>query len=259
LSKKSMGIFRIIKLVEEAGDILLRIREEGLTGSSLCEDKKADGTLVTRADFASNDHLLQGLSLYYPNMEVVSEESLHPTSQYASHYLIIDPLDGTQAYSDGLDQFSVLLGEVCDGRPLEGIMHFPALQVTLFGSNESKASMNGGEIKVSSRRTLGEGAVSCRKCGNADDQRIISRPLDSGYALMQLAVGKIDGVVIKMVTHREWDIIAPTAIILAAGGMVSDEYGESISYEKPGINFQYFAASNGHCHQELLELIWKMS
>jgi len=254
-----MGIFGAIQLVEEAGKILLRIRKEGYEGSSLGEDKKPDGTLVTRADFASNDYLLQGLKWKFPNLKVISEEGIDPVTEYDSHYLILDPLDGTQAYSDGLDQFSVLLGEVRDGQPLEGIMHFPALAVTLFGSSGCKATMNGSEIEVSSHRTLGDASVSCRKCGNPGDLRIISQPLDSGYALMQLAIGKIDGVIIKMVTHREWDIIAPTAIIQAAGGKVSDENGNSINYKKPGIDFQYFAASNTHCHLELLDLIRGLS
>jgi fructose-1,6-bisphosphatase/inositol monophosphatase family enzyme len=254
-----MGIFGAIKLVEEAGGILLRIREEGYSGSSLCEDEKSDGTLVTRADFASNDFLLQGLGVQFPHLEVITEESVHPVTEYHTHYLIIDPLDGTQAYSDGLDQFSVLLGEVRDGQPLEGIMHFPALRLTLFGALGGKAVMNGAEIRVSARESLREASVSCRKCDNSSDSRIISQPLDSGYALMQLAVGKIDGVVIKMVTHREWDIVAPTAIILAAGGQVSDETGQTINYKKPGIDFRYFVASNGHCHEELLKLIQELS
>jgi fructose-1,6-bisphosphatase/inositol monophosphatase family enzyme len=254
-----MGIFGLIQLVEEAGDILLKIREEGQSGSSLCEDIKPDGTLVTRADFASNDYLLRGVSRAFPNVEIVSEESLHEANGYASHFLIMDPLDGTQAYSDGLDEFSVLLGEVRNGQPLAGIMHFPALKRTLFACTGSVTAMNGTEVKVSSRRTLGESSVSCRKCGTVGDSRIVSHPLDSGYALMQLAMGKIDGVVIKMVTHREWDIVAPTAIILAGGGKVSDERENTITYEKPGINFKYFVASNGHCHQELLGLVSTLS
>lgn len=254
-----MGIFSAINLVEEAGGILLRIRAEGHDGSSLCADRKPDGTLVTRADFASNDYLIQGLNLKFSNINIVSEEGLDPVTEYDSHYLIIDPLDGTQAYSDGLDQFSVLLGEVRDGLPVEGIMHFPALGMTLFGEVGNKALVNGTEIKVSSCINLGEASVSCRKCSNSADKRIIMHPLDSGYALMQLALGKINGVIIKMVTHREWDIVAPSAVILAAGGQVSDELGQSVTYKKPGIDFQYFAASNGHCHRELLDLIKGLS
>jgi len=250
-----MNIFNLTQLVKEAGDILLSIREEGEFGTSLCEERKADGTLVTRADFASNEHLLLGLCSHFPNIAVVSEENFYPATEYSSHFLIIDPLDGTQVYSDGLDEFSILIGEVRDGEPYSGIMHFPALKRTLLGSKEAQATMNNARIEVSSQKTLKEASVSCRKCGDSSDSRVIAQELDSGFALMQLATGQIDGVVIRMITHREWDIVAPTAVILAAGGMVSDESGSKITYQKKGIGFKFFVASNGHCHREILNMI----
>jgi fructose-1,6-bisphosphatase/inositol monophosphatase family enzyme len=78
--------------------------------------------------------------------------------------------------------------------------------------------------------------------------------MDSGLALAQVATGELDGVVLKMKTHKEWDLAAPMAILQEAGARVSDERGGEIPLGVGEIGFRYLIVSNGLVHDELLGL-----
>jgi myo-inositol-1(or 4)-monophosphatase len=79
--------------------------------------------------------------------------------------------------------------------------------------------------------------------------------MDSCLAFLKVAQGELDALVIKMTTHREWDIAAPMAIIKEAGGVITDEKGQTIPCGLGSVPFSYLVASNGRLHQEILRLI----
>jgi fructose-1,6-bisphosphatase/inositol monophosphatase family enzyme len=79
--------------------------------------------------------------------------------------------------------------------------------------------------------------------------------MDSGLALLKVAQGELDGAIIRMTTHREWDIAAPAAIIRSAGGVVTNETQLPIRFGTGRVDFQYLIASNGVIHKELQALI----
>jgi myo-inositol-1(or 4)-monophosphatase len=79
--------------------------------------------------------------------------------------------------------------------------------------------------------------------------------MDSSLALLKVACGELDAAVIRMTTHREWDIAAPIAVIREAGGMITDETGVEIQCGLGGVSFTYLVASNGCVHKEILKLI----
>jgi myo-inositol-1(or 4)-monophosphatase len=79
--------------------------------------------------------------------------------------------------------------------------------------------------------------------------------MDSGLALAMVACGDLDGAIIKMTTHREWDIAAPMAILKEAGATVTNERGGDIPVGTGDIAFGYFVTSNGRIHQELLNIL----
>jgi fructose-1,6-bisphosphatase/inositol monophosphatase family enzyme len=79
--------------------------------------------------------------------------------------------------------------------------------------------------------------------------------MDSGLALYKVAAGELEGAVIRMLTHKEWDIAAPIVAIKEAGGRVTDEHGRELAVGQGEIAFQYLVASNGSVHDDLLKLI----
>jgi 3'(2'), 5'-bisphosphate nucleotidase len=79
--------------------------------------------------------------------------------------------------------------------------------------------------------------------------------MDSGLALLKVAAGELEGAIIRMTKHQEWDLAAPCAVLKAAGGRFSDEAGKPLLFGKGFIDFEYFVASNGIAHERVLELI----
>jgi fructose-1,6-bisphosphatase/inositol monophosphatase family enzyme len=76
--------------------------------------------------------------------------------------------------------------------------------------------------------------------------------MDSGLAFYKVASGEFDALILRRVTHQEWDYAAPAALILAAGGRVTDEEGKDLSFLDPARAPHYVLASNGRVHEELL-------
>jgi fructose-1,6-bisphosphatase/inositol monophosphatase family enzyme len=79
--------------------------------------------------------------------------------------------------------------------------------------------------------------------------------MDSGLALLKVANGELDGAIIRMTTHREWDLAAPMAVLREAGGRVSDQTGAEIPCGRGIVDFSYCIASNGLIHEELQAII----
>ena len=167
---------------------------------------------------------------------------------------VIDPLDGTKHFLNGTDQFSVLVA-LCEERvPTLGIMFFPARDILVVAEQGRGVSVNGTPARVSPSEAARSGSVYIR---NFDSKRpdLSSPMMDSGLAFLKLIAGELDGAVLRMTTHREWDIAAPIVAIKEAGGRVSDEAGKEIPCGLGTVQFQYLVASNGTTHAELLSLI----
>lgn len=245
----------LISAVKRAGEELLALWPGAGSQSQLLVTEKSDGTLVTQADYRSNKILSDAISELFPSDALLSEES--PFNREAlkksERIWIIDPLDGTKSFVNGIDDFSVLVGLSVSMRPRYGVMLFPGRGLLVEGGDRL-ALVNGATITVSKADRLYPGRVYIRNC-SINRGELASPMMDSGLALLKVANGELDGAIIRMLTHREWDIAAPIAVIRAAGGVVTDERGGEIPCGKGGVDFNYLVASNGSVHSELLRVI----
>ena len=256
-SSTDMSFLQLISSVREAGYLLLSMwpGQQGQK-ANLSVTQKGDGSLVSAADMASNDVLTKAIRSLYPSDFIFSEEiASDPATVLASKRVwIIDPLDGTSAFLEGRDDFSVLVGLSVDQRPAAGLLFLPARNQMLSAETGKGAFLNGVPIRVSDATEPRPHHVYVRRFSSKAPE-LESPMMDSGLALAKVACGELDGAMIKMTTHREWDIAAPMAILREAGATVTDEHGLEIPLGTGGINFEYFVASNGRVHQSLLKII----
>src|SRR5947208_9089292 len=94
--------------------------------------QKTDATPVTEADLASERVIVAMLTSAFPEIPVVSEETV-PEAGFespAARFWLVDPLDGTREFVAKNGEFAVLIGLVEHGRPVLGIVHGPAIGVT---------------------------------------------------------------------------------------------------------------------------------
>jgi myo-inositol-1(or 4)-monophosphatase len=224
----------------------------------LQQETKADGSLVTEADFASNEILVSSIQTLFPQDAILSEELPVPENiDQEERIWIIDPLDGTKHFAHGRDDFSVLVA-LREGDSIEyGVMHFPAQDRVAVGWRGKESLVNSSPVTPSTSELLSDAKVYIRNFTAAEeDARFdLGRPMDSGMALLSVADGTLDGLIIKMTTHKVWDIAAPVVVLEGAGAKVTDEKGKPLEFRSGEINFDYFVASNGRVHDQLLEII----
>jgi len=89
--------------------------------------RKRDGSLVTAADKAVEAHLEAAISALYPDAGIVAEEGTRVTREPGAWTFVVDPIDGTEAFTCGTPAWCIAIG-VLDAalEPLAGIVHAPA-------------------------------------------------------------------------------------------------------------------------------------
>lgn len=247
----------VIDVATQAGGILLS-KWPGAVSGQLDIEQKSDGSFVTEADFASNELIVSTLTSLYREDGIVSEE-LKPDENVAalSTAWIIDPLDGTQSFIDGKDDFSILIARVHERRVVDAVMHFPALDIMAVARRGAGAFINGTRISVAASQSLRKQSVYIRNFICEKQEFAYPDHMDSGRAFLAVARGEIDAAVMRMGRHQEWDLAAPSLLIEEAGGSVSDEDDTVITYNNKTISYNYFLASNKTIHAELHGLIPK--
>lgn len=211
-------------------------------------ETKADGSPVTRADKAANAVIVQGLTRYFPNDTVLSEEVPFDARQPLGRRVwMVDPLDGTQDFVQRTGDFAVMIGLCITGKPSLGVVAAPALGRTWAGALGIPAF----EETPTGRRPLRlsvpvEGAplrAVVSRTHRPKGLEAVIESLSAAGSVEAVARGGV-GVKVGLVAAGEadfylhpspgthlWDCCAPEAILAAAGGLFSDAGGTPIKYD----------------------------
>lgn len=214
----------------EAGDVLMRY----FRGDNLDIHSKGNASdLVTAADKASEQVIIGHIRDAYPQHSILSEES--GTDDKAGEYRwVIDPLDGTMNFSQGLPLFSVSIGIEYRNRTVAGVVYAPKLDELFYAVRGEGAFLNGQLIKVGNKSLLSESVVATgfpvdkdvNPINNVDNVamivpqvRGIRRFGSAALDLCYVASGQFDGYW-EMNLH-EWDVCAALLIVGEAEGVYS--------------------------------------
>lgn len=225
-------LLNAVSWAREAGAVQMRyFRGDGLS----IQAKLNDSDIVTAADKASEKILLDHIHSTYPGHSILSEESGAEGDQ-GEYRWVIDPLDGTTNFSQGLPLFCVSIGIEHNGETVVGVVYAPYLDELFHAVKGEGAFLNGNPIKVSGKSELKYSVVSTgfpvdkdvNPANNYDNvgrvmplvrglRRLGSAAVDICYC----AAGFLDGYW-EMNLH-EWDVNAAKLILAEAGG-VSDSF-----------------------------------
>ncbi|HEY8202386.1 MAG TPA: 3'(2'),5'-bisphosphate nucleotidase CysQ [Actinomycetota bacterium] len=225
---------RIERALVAAVDVLRRF-----TPGAVAAETKAGGSPVTEADRLVDATLRELLPREGEGW--LSEESVDdPSRLERSRVWIVDPLDGTKEFVQGLPEWCVSVGLVVDGRPVAGGIANPATGQIILGSLEVGVTLNGAPVRASGRRSL-EGAVVLASRSETDrgewdrfsDHPFEWRPMGSvAYKLGLVAAGLADATW-TLVPKHEWDVAAGAALVAAAGGIVTGLHGGPLPFNTP--------------------------
>jgi fructose-1,6-bisphosphatase/inositol monophosphatase family enzyme len=205
-----------------------------------CADRryKGDGTVVTETDQAVEEYLFRQVDQAYPDTNVVAEETVRSFERSKQHTFTIDPIDGTDTYSQGMPGWSVCIGLLDQTlSPLAGIVFAPQLGLLFFADVGQRATVNGQAIEplepsapLSNRSNL---MVPSRAHWQIDMRKYPGKIRSIGSAAIHLCLPllcpDVSGAVASRGTHI-WDIAASHAINWAAGFVFECLDGRPVSY-----------------------------
>jgi myo-inositol-1(or 4)-monophosphatase len=214
-------------------DVLERIRAAiGLargvfarfTPGEIAAEYKAGHDPVTEADHALDAVLRK--TLLRDGEGWLSEESADDLSRLNYERVwVVDPLDGTREFVEGIPEFCVSIAMVERGRPVAGGICNPATDEVFLGSIDGGLEFNGAPARASQRNTL-EGAVAL--ASRSESKRgewtaFQSAPFkvqkmgSVAYKLARVAAG-LEDITFTLTPKHEWDVAGGAALIASAGG-----------------------------------------
>jgi|TARA_B100000315_G_scaffold188911_1_gene178696 myo-inositol-1(or 4)-monophosphatase len=224
-----------------AGEIILKyyksdyeVRDKGQTKFYTSHNP------VTTADNAANDYLKEIINCEFPDDGWFSEETVDsPERLDKDRVWIVDPLDGTKEFIEGVPNFVVSIAMVIDQRPHIGILYNPVTK-ELFSSIRRMGSWLNDEpiectsldgpksmVILNSRSETKKGLWS----PYSDKFKELRAIGSVAYKLGLISAGKAD-IFVSLRPKNEWDICAGHCIIEGAGGVLLNIKGETIKYNK---------------------------
>ena len=216
---------------------------------------------VTEADRALDAVLRQ--NLLRDGEGWLSEESVDDVSRLSkSRVWVVDPLDGTREFVQGIPEFCVSIGFVEDGRPVAGGICNPATNETIIGALDFGVLYNGKPARPSQRTALKGSLIlaSRSEVKRGEWQQFQSadyqvRPMGSvAYKLALVAAGLAD-ITFTLTPKNEWDVAAGAALVRSAGGFVSTLGNTPLECNRKNPLLSGLLASGPFLREELLAAV----
>src|SRR5208283_804898 len=247
---------RIHAALEAARAVLNRF-----TPGAIDAEYKAGHDPVTEADKAVDDVLRK--TLLRPGEGWLSEETVDDFTRLDKRCAwVVDPLDGTREFVQGIPEFCVSIGFVENGRPVAGGICNPATDETILGAIDCGVTYNGKPARPSQRTTV-EGSLilaSRSEVKRGEWQQFQTsaynlRPMGSvAYKLGLVAAGKAD-ITFTLTPKNEWDVAAGAALVESAGGFVSTLEGTSLTVNRRDPRLSGLLACGPLMKDQLLSLV----
>lgn len=254
----------IITLAKQAGAMIMEYYEAPIEQTT----KSNAADIVTTADKATEQLIVEELLRHYPDHHIVGEEGggQGADAGTADYFWYVDPIDGTTNFANKIPHFctSIALADR-DMNPLVGVVYNPCLDELFSAIKRDGAWLDGDPTHVTEASELAQCVLASgfpyNKWTDPDNnlaewsrflvqvrglRRTGAAALDACY----VAAGRFDGYWEKYI--NSWDIMAATLIVQEAGGRVTNYKGET---PPRYLDHRQIIMSNGHIHQAMVDVI----
>ena len=226
---------------------------------------KGPGDFVSSADKRTEKTIIEELQKAHPEYGIITEETGIINKLNIKNRWIIDPIDGTMNFLNGIPQFAISIAYEENNEIICGVIFNPISNEMFCAEKGNGAYLNNTRIRVSNKKKLKDallvtgGPKGASKIKNeiyseyinvsnnvSNVRKFGSAALDMAY----VACGRFDGYWQRELNY--WDIAAGVIILREAGGFI-DFFEDDINYPLK----KNVLASNSNIHQELKELINK--
>lgn len=244
-----------IRIAKAAGDIILRERQDIKFTAKSAYDILAD------ADLASEKFILQQLRVAFPGHSILSEEA-GDDAVSSDFQWIVDPVDGTINFSQGLADFCVSMALVEKGQVILAVIYQPLTKDIYTAERGQGSFLNGQRIHISQKNQLRDTVGATESSSKPEPRKKNLQALialhdkiksfrimgSAALNLSRVSAGKLD----FYFNHRLnfWDVAAGILLIQEAGGKVTDLDGQSITK-----NSQHSLMANPVIHEQLAQIL----
>lgn len=236
--------------------------------------KEGDNNQVlTETDLEIGKTIIKKIQKEFPEHNIIDEEA-GVIDKNSAFTWVIDPIDGTSNFANGIPLYGIMLGLLKTDIPIAGGLALPSFSEIYVAEKDKGAYCNGSKINVSEENNLLRTLVAYGIDGHQensdftrDECEILAeivlnirnlRTSNSVFDIAQVAKGNYGAFLNR--TSKIWDNVAQQIIIEEAGGIYTDFFGEKIDYlnalEKANDNFTFLAAPPA-LHTQLLGIIKK--
>jgi len=243
---------------------------------ALSVDNGGEGP-VSAADLAVNQWLLEGLSGAFPDVgwtllgEETAKEQLTEGEPLPAEWLwILDPLDGTKDFLQGTGEYAVHLALVRGNRPVLGVVLLPEadeLWIGLVGDDAWCEDREGkrSPVRFSERKELSDLLLVASRSHRDDRLETLIGEFQLGGSKAVGSVGCKVATILRGETDlyislsgrsapKDWDMAAPEAVLLAAGGRFTHADLGDLTYNTGDVRQAgCLIASHGKAHVALGE------
>lgn len=251
----------IIETVREAGELLIKLRDEGFTATHKGSDTR---DVITSVDTAVNEFIIGKIRESFPDDAIYSEESAGVTAE--KNAWAVDPIDGSSNFARGIPHYAVCIAHLASGAPDAGAVFNPMMNELFSFKKGDGAFLNGNSISVSKITELKEASVflhAGRKpelwdWGGESYTKLLAsakKTLNYGGSALDVcfvAAGRIEANIYGRLSTM--DIAAAIGIMLEAGGRVTNEKGEQVEYSAE--SQKVLMTNSKEIEQSLLKLLF---
>lgn len=252
------------RLARQAGEAILHHYRRGVA-----VERKAAGEPVTIADRAADDLIRAGLAQAFPADGLLTEESLDDPARLTKERVwIVDPLDGTTEFIAETDEFVVQIALTVAGAPVLGVVYQPttgreylALKgqgaYHCFDGRQERLQVSAVDDVARMRLIASRSHYSqfVQEARRELGIEAVTRMGSVGLKVGQIARGLSD-LYVGASAAKEWDLCAPHAVLLEAGGTLTDLCGGAPTYNKAELApCRGVIASNGRAHAAIVEAL----
>lgn len=216
-----------------AGQEILRLAQNGFETTY-----KSNDDPLTTADLAANQILQTMLCEAFPSDGWLSEETQDDEARLKQERVwIVDPIDGTKEFTEGVPQYSVSVALAENGVVVVGVVYNPATDELFWAAQDEGAFLNDDPIHVLPQVTSRPTILASRsevKRGEFDafmEDFDVTAVGSVAYKLALVAGGTAAGT-FSLTPKNEWDIAAGVLLVQEAGGTVMNKDGTPFVFNR---------------------------
>lgn len=264
-----MGYLELAETLARSAGSLIRKR---MVEPIVEEEKSSSFDVVTEVDKEAEQWIRQGIHDQFPDHGFLGEEEAYVSGKSLQSVLseaaekpflwIVDPIDGTSNFVQGIPGFTVSIALAINGELAVGVVYDPCADELFSAEKGRGAFLNGKPILVSEKEQLNTSVVATgfpsdmasrlavyNGLGKLLQQCRTIRSLGSAARhLAYVAAGRLDGFWENGL--KCWDMAAGVLLVQEAGGQITDSSGSSFQLTTSDI-----VSSNGRIHAQLLDCV----